>query len=84
MAREYFVSSLGASEPGSENGSRVGRRRGDRARLRAPRARIPIRLLTTARRTIPARPAGYQSVGTVAPAYNVLVGDEHFGAVEWR
>jgi hypothetical protein len=80
-AREYFVSSLGASEDGSDSITRVDG--GITVRLYDHHALAFQYVFSHREAHYPGVAGRYQSVGTVAVAYN-LIGDEHFGAVEWR
>lgn len=79
-AREYLVSTLGGSEPGSEGITRVDAS----ATVRVwGRHALGVQYVFTRRDAqYPGLPERRQSVGTIGVAYNLL-GDAHFGAVEW-
>jgi hypothetical protein len=78
--RQYYITGLGAPEPGTEDISRVD-------------ASVTVRVYghhalglqyTFSRRSghYPGEPVHRQSVGVVSVAYNLL-GDAHFGVVDW-
>jgi hypothetical protein len=79
--REYFVSRLGASEDGGDEITRFDA--GVTVRVYG-RHSLGFQFIYSRREAhYPGVSGRYQNVGTVALAYN-LIGDEHFGAVEWR
>jgi hypothetical protein len=80
-AREYFVSRLGASEDGSDFITRVDG--GITVRV-AGHQSVSLQYVFSRREAYyPGVSARFQSVGTIGVAYS-LIGDPHFGAVEWR
>jgi hypothetical protein len=79
--RQYYVSSLGASEPGSDNITRLDV--GVTVRVYGHHA-LGLQYVWSRRDALyPGAAERHQSVGTIGIAYN-LIGDSHFGAVEWR
>jgi hypothetical protein len=80
-ARQYFVSRLGASEAGTEDVTRVDA--GAVVRIYGGHS-LGLQYTYSRREShYPGLASRRQSAGTVGVAYN-LVGDPHFGAVEWR
>ena len=79
--REYFVSRLGASENGSDSIARVDA--GVTVRVYGHHALGFQYVFSHREAHYPGVSARYQNVGSIGVVYN-LIGDEHFGAVEWR
>ena len=79
--REYFVSGLAASETASEDINRIDA--GVTLRVFGHQA-VGVQYVFLNRESrAPGMPTRHQRVGTIGVAYN-LIGDPHFGAVEWR
>ena len=80
-ARQYLVTGLGASEPGSDAITRVDA--GITVRVYKHHA-LGLEVVSSRRLArYPGVASRSQSVGTVAVSYN-LIGDRQFGAVDWR
>ena len=79
--REYFVSRLGATEAGSENITRVDA--GVTVRVYEHHSLGVQYIFSRREARYPGMAVRNQSVGSVGIAYT-LMGDPHFGAVEWR
>ena len=79
--RQYYVSNLGASEPGSDSITRLDA--GIMVRIYGHHALGFEYVYSHHLAQYPGLSARSQSVVTLGLSYN-LIGDQHFGAVEWR
>lgn len=79
--RQYFVSTLGSPEAGNDLITRADA--GVTVRVYGRHALGFQYVFSRRTARYPGIPVRTQSVATVAVTYN-LIGDEHFGAVEWR
>ena len=79
--RQYYVSSLGASEPGNDSITRVNA--GVTVRVYGHHALGLDYSFSHRLAQYPGLADRSQSVATIGVSYN-LIGDDHFGAVEWR